>query len=90
MARKILVVEDEAPIRDMLCFVLEQNGYQAATAEDFDSAINALVEPYPDLVLLDWMLPGGSGVFGTTGLLLLSAALLADTEAHRTAADPSR
>ena len=62
MARKILVVEDEAPIRDMLCFVLEQNGYQAVTAEDFDSAINALVEPYPDLVLLDWMLPGGSGI----------------------------
>ena len=62
MARKILVVEDEAPIRDMLCFVLEQNGYQAVTAEDFESAINALVEPYPDLVLLDWMLPGGSGI----------------------------
>ena len=62
MARKILVVEDEAPIRDMLCFVLVQNGYQAVTAEDYDSAINALVEPYPDLVLLDWMLPGGSGI----------------------------
>src|SRR5690606_39775042 len=62
MARKILVVEDEAPIRDMLCFVLEQNGYQAVTAEDFESAVNALVEPYPDLVLLDWMLPGGSGI----------------------------
>ena len=62
MARKILVVEDEAPIRDMLCFVLEQNGYQATTAEDYDSAINTLVEPYPDLVLLDWMLPGGSGI----------------------------
>jgi len=62
MARKILVVEDEAPIRDMLCFVLEQNGYQAVTAEDFESAVNALVEPYPDLVLLDWMLPVGSGI----------------------------
>ncbi|SNY52536.1 two-component system, OmpR family, phosphate regulon response regulator PhoB [Arsukibacterium tuosuense] len=62
MARKILVVEDEAPIRDMLCFVLEQNGYQAITAEDFPSAINQLIEPYPDLVLLDWMIPGGSGI----------------------------
>ncbi|MDX3774098.1 phosphate regulon transcriptional regulator PhoB [Chromatiaceae bacterium AAb-1] len=62
MSRRILVVEDEAPIRDMLCFVLEQNGYQASTAEDVDSAINMLVEPYPDLVLLDWMLPGGSGI----------------------------
>lgn len=62
MSRRILVVEDEAPIRDMLCFVLEQNGYQASTAGDFDAAINQLVEPYPDLVLLDWMLPGGSGI----------------------------
>lgn len=62
MSRRILVVEDEAPIRDMLCFVLEQNGYQASVAEDFDAAINNLVEPYPDLVLLDWMLPGGSGI----------------------------
>lgn len=62
MSRRILVVEDEAPIRDMLCFVLEQNGYQPSVAADFDTAINSLVEPYPDLVLLDWMLPGGSGI----------------------------
>ena len=62
MSRRILVVEDEAPIRDMLCFVLEQNGYQASVAESFEAAINNLVEPYPDLVLLDWMLPGGSGI----------------------------
>ncbi len=62
MSRRILIVEDEAPIRDMLCFVLEQNGYQASTAGDFDAAMNQLVEPYPDLVLLDWMLPGGSGI----------------------------
>ena len=61
-SRRILVVEDEAPIRDMLCFVLEQNGYQAATAADYNSALNMLAEPYPDLVLLDWMLPGGSGI----------------------------
>lgn len=62
MSRRILVVEDEAPIRDMLCFVLEQNGYQTSTAGDFETAINQLAEPYPDLVLLDWMLPGGSGI----------------------------
>ena len=62
MSRRILVVEDEAPIRDMLCFVLEQNGYQTSTASDYDAAINQLVEPYPDLALLDWMLPGGSGI----------------------------
>ena len=62
MSRRILVVEDEAPIREMLCFVLEQKGYQAVEAEDYDTAINQLCEPFPDLVLLDWMLPGGSGI----------------------------
>ena len=62
MARRILVVEDEAPIREMLTFVLDQNGYQAVEAEDYEQALELLVEPYPDLVLLDWMLPGGSGV----------------------------
>ncbi len=62
MSRRILVVEDEAPIREMLCFVLEQKGYQAVEAEDYDSEVNKLAEPFPDLVLLDWMLPGGSGI----------------------------
>ena len=62
MARRILVVEDEAPIREMLTFVLDQNGYQAVEAEDYDEALELLVEPYPDLVLLDWMLPGGTGI----------------------------
>lgn len=62
MSRRILVVEDEAPIREMLCFVLEQKGYQPVEAEDYDTAINKLCEPYPDLILLDWMLPGGSGI----------------------------
>ncbi|CDG20074.1 Phosphate regulon transcriptional regulatory protein phoB [Xenorhabdus poinarii G6] len=62
MVKRILVVEDEVPIREMVCFVLEQNGYQAIEAEDYDMAIRRLSEPYPDLVLLDWMLPGGSGI----------------------------
>lgn len=62
MPRRILVVEDEAPIREMLTFVLEQKGYEAIEAEDFDSALDKVVEPYPDLILLDWMLPGGTGV----------------------------
>ncbi len=62
MAKRILIVEDEAPIREMISFVLEQNGYQAVEAEDYNSAVTALIEPYPDLILLDWMLPGGSGI----------------------------
>ena len=62
MNRQILVVEDEAPIREMIIFVLEQNGFNAIEAEDFEQAKAKIVEPYPDLILLDWMLPGGTGV----------------------------
>lgn len=46
----------------MVCFVLEQNGFQPVEAEDYDSAVNQLNEPRPDLILTDWMLPGGSGL----------------------------
>ena len=62
MSRKILIVEDEAPIREMLAFVMEQHGYQPIEAGDFEQAMAAIIEPYPDMILLDWMLPGGSGV----------------------------
>lgn len=62
MARKVLIVEDEAPIREMLAFVMEQHGYQPVEASDFEKALEAVCEPYPDMILLDWMLPGGSGI----------------------------
>ena len=62
MSTRVLVVEDEAPIREMLGFVLEQNGYQAVEAEDFKSGLDKLTEPMPSLILLDWMIPGGSGI----------------------------
>lgn len=62
MVRRILVVEDETAIREMVCFVLEQNGFQTVEANDYDSAIAQLIEPYPALILLDWMIPGGSGI----------------------------
>lgn len=62
MARRILVVEDETAIREMICFVLEQNGFQPIEAEDYDTALSFLIDPYPDLVLLDWMIPVGSGI----------------------------
>lgn len=62
MSRKILLVEDEAPIREMLKFVLQQSGFTTDEAEDYDIAQKKIKEPYPDLILLDWMLPGGSGV----------------------------
>ena len=62
MSRKILIVEDEAPIREMLSFVMEQHGYQAIEAGDYQSALEKVIEPFPDMILLDWMIPGGSGI----------------------------
>ncbi|MEI6893608.1 MAG: phosphate regulon transcriptional regulator PhoB [Colwellia sp.] len=62
MSRKILVVEDETPIREMISFVLDQNGFNAIEACDIEQALDKIHEPYPDLILLDWMLPGGTGV----------------------------
>ncbi|GGI73661.1 phosphate regulon transcriptional regulator PhoB [Shewanella gelidii] len=62
MTARIMIVEDELAIREMLTFVLEQHGFSTCAAEDFDSALTLLNEPYPDLVLLDWMFPGGSGI----------------------------
>ena len=62
MAKRILVVEDEAPIREMLCFVLEQKGYETIEAEDYADGLAKVREPYPELIVLDWMMPGGSGM----------------------------
>ncbi len=62
MSGYILVVEDETPIREMITFVLEQNGFNSVEAVDIKEAKEKIIEPYPDLILLDWMLPGGSGV----------------------------
>ena len=62
MSRRVLVVEDETPNREMLCFVLEQNGFEPVEAADFAQGVARVTEPFPDLILLDWMLPGGSGI----------------------------
>jgi two-component system phosphate regulon response regulator PhoB len=62
MSKRVLVVEDEAPIREMLCFMLEQRGFEPVEAADFFEAVALVKEPYPELILLDWMIPGGSGI----------------------------
>ncbi|MGJ0492260.1 phosphate regulon transcriptional regulator PhoB [Methylobacter sp.] len=59
---KILVVEDEDAIRGMLMMVLEQAGFMPIAAADAEEAQKMLDENLPDLILLDWMLPGISGV----------------------------
>lgn len=60
--QKILIVEDEPEIRDMLAFSLERGGYSITLAEDGESALRMLDQQRPDLVLIDWMLPGISGI----------------------------
>jgi two-component system, OmpR family, phosphate regulon response regulator PhoB len=60
--KRVLVVEDEAPIRTMLRRALEQEGFRVAEAGTVAAAREQIAEARPDLILLDWMLPGVSGV----------------------------
>jgi two-component system phosphate regulon response regulator PhoB len=58
----ILVVEDEAPIQDLVAYNLEASGFEVGQAYDGEEALVAISERLPDLVLLDWMLPHLSGI----------------------------
>jgi two-component system phosphate regulon response regulator PhoB len=62
MAAKILIIEDEKAVREMLCFNLKNNGFEILEAEDSNSALDALKENEINLILLDWMLPGKQGI----------------------------
>jgi two-component system phosphate regulon response regulator PhoB len=62
MGKDILVVEDEAPIREMVAFAIGQVGFQVREAADAPEARRRIADQVPDLILLDWMLPGVSGV----------------------------
>ena len=62
---RVLIVDDEAAIRDMLCIALEAADFNVLQAENAQQAHAAIIDGHPDLVLLDWMMPG------TTGLELL-------------------
>jgi len=59
--KQILVVEDECAIRDMIGFALKQAGLQYEESADAEDALVAIASNPPDLILLDWMLPGMSG-----------------------------
>lgn len=58
----ILAIEDEEAIREMLTFSLERSGYTVIAASSVPMAKKVLAETKIDLVLVDWMLPGGSGI----------------------------
>ena len=60
--RRILVVEDEKPIRDMILFALDNKGYEIIQAVNAQQASQHLADQLPDLVLMDWMLPDVSGL----------------------------
>ncbi len=62
MSTNLLLVEDEAPIREMLKFALEREGYLVSEAENAKNAREVLARKRADLAIVDWMMPGESGV----------------------------
>jgi len=66
--KRILLVEDEAAIRQMLAFNLKRAGFEVDEAEDCSTARQRIADVRPDLVLMDWMLPDSSGLELTRAL----------------------
>lgn len=62
MTTSVLVVEDDAAIRDMLSFTLKQAGFGCETVMDAEAGLERLKNQQPDMILLDWMLPGIDGI----------------------------
>ena len=62
MHKRILIVEDEPAIRDMVAFALRKGEFDPVHAGDARQAQEAIADRVPDLILLDWMLPGTSGL----------------------------
>ena len=60
-ARTVLVVEDDHDIRDMLVFSLQRAGYSVVETEDAEQALDKLGAILPEIMLVDWMLPGMEG-----------------------------
>ncbi len=61
-AQKILIVEDELPIREMIAFQLSRAGFDTLEAGDARTARQLITDERPDLALIDWMLPDVSGL----------------------------
>lgn len=61
-AIKILVVDDEAAIRDMLRMALELSDFEVVEADSARQAFQVIIDESPHLMLLDWMMPGESGM----------------------------
>jgi two-component system phosphate regulon response regulator PhoB len=59
---RVLIVDDEHAILEMTRFALEQGGMKAVTASSAYEAVLRISEKHPDIVLMDWMMPGVSGI----------------------------
>src|ERR1017187_469167 len=62
MPLNVLIVEDEAAIQELIAVNLESAGHHVLRASDAEHALTIIRQTLPDLVLLDWMLPGQSGL----------------------------
>jgi len=62
MAGTILIVEDEPAIAELITLTLRRSGHQTVHAESVERAVTLVDQAMPDLTLIDWMLPGASGV----------------------------
>ena len=61
-SNRVLLVEDETEIRETLTFSLERGGFKVVSAETAEQALALLDGPLPSIVIIDWMLPGMSGI----------------------------
>ena len=62
MTAKILIVEDEAAIQELIAYNLQQAGYETVCVDNAEKAMVMINDALPDLILLDWMLPNRSGI----------------------------
>jgi two-component system phosphate regulon response regulator PhoB len=62
MPATVMVVEDEPAIQELVAFNLKQAGHNVVPAQSAEQAQRLIKEAIPDLILLDWMLPGASGI----------------------------
>lgn len=59
---RVLVIDDDPDVLELVAFKLEQDGYDVSIECDGDAGLATIVETLPDIIVLDWMMPGLSGI----------------------------